>query len=56
MDQEDLVIVSGISQQSPKGDGIGDAAQVDEEHSGDGLNMEAIIDITAIPRNLPFNV
>lgn len=52
----DLVIVSSIPKQSSKGDGIGDAAQVDEEHSRNGLDMEAVIDIATIPRDLPFDV
>lgn len=52
----DLVIVSSIPEQSSKGDGIGDAAQVDEEHSRNGLDMEAVIDIATIPRDLPFDV
>lgn len=51
-----LVIVSSIPKQSSKGDGIGDAAQVDEEHSRNGLDMEAVIDIATIPRDLPFDV
>lgn len=51
-----LVIISCIPKQSSKRDGIGDAAQVDEKHSRNGLNMEAVINITAIPRNLPFDV
>ena len=51
-----LVIVGSIAQQSSKGDGVGDAAQVDEEHSRDGLDMEAIVDITTIKRHLPFDV
>lgn len=53
---ENLVIVSGVPQESSKGDGIGDAAQVDEEHSRDGLDMEAVIDIATIPRDLPLDV
>lgn len=52
----DLVIVGSIPQQSSEGDGIGDAAQVDEEHSRDGLDMEAVVDITTIPRDLPLDV
>lgn len=51
-----LVIVSGVSQQTSKSDGIGYAPKVDEEHSRDGLDMEAIIDITTVPRDLPFDV
>ncbi|TNN77653.1 hypothetical protein EYF80_012243 [Liparis tanakae] len=34
-----LVVVGGVSQQTTEGDGVGDAAQVDEEHCGDGLNL-----------------
>ena len=56
LDYENLVIVCSIPKQASKGDGICDAAKVDEEHSRDGLNMEAIIDITAKPWDLPFNV
>lgn len=53
---EDLVIVSRIPKQSSKGDGIGDAPQVDEQHGRDRLDMEAVIDIATIPRDFPFDV
>lgn len=53
---EDLVVVGGISQQPPEGDGVGDAAQVDEEHRRDGLDMEAVIDVAAVKWNLPLDV
>lgn len=53
---EDLVIVGSIPEESSKGDRIGDAAQVDEEHSRDGLDMEAVVDVATIPRDLPFDV
>lgn len=53
---EDLVIVSSISQQSTKGDGIGDATQVNEENSRDGLDMEAVVNVTTVKRNLAFDV
>lgn len=56
VDYTNLVIVSSISQQSSKCDGISDAAQVDEKHSRDGLDMEAIVDIAAVPWDLPLNV
>ena len=52
----DLVIVGSIPQQPSEGDGVGDAAQVDEEHSRDGLDMEAVVDIATIPRDLPLEV
>lgn len=42
----DLVVVSCISKQTSKCDGIGDAAQVDEEHGRDGLDVETLIKIT----------
>lgn len=41
-----LVVVSRVSQQASEGDGVGNAAQVDEKHSGDGLNVETFIEIT----------
>lgn len=52
----DLVVVSCISEQTSKCDGIGYAAQVDEEHSRDGLDMEPIIYVTAVPGDLPLDV
>lgn len=42
----DLVVICGISQKSSKGDGISDAAQIDEEHGGDGLNVKTLVDVT----------
>lgn len=41
-----LVVVSCVSQQASKGDSVGNAAQVDEKHSGDRLNVETFIEIT----------
>lgn len=52
----DLVVVSCISEQTSKCDGIGDAAQVDEEHSRDGLDMETIIYVATVPGGLPLDV
>ena len=51
-----LVVVSGVSQQATEGDGVGDAAQVDEKHSGDGLNVETLIEITRHPWQFPLYV
>lgn len=51
-----LVIVSSVSQQATESDGIGDAPQVDEEHSGDGLNVETLVEITRQPRQFPLYV
>lgn len=45
-----LVIVGSVSQQATEGDGIGDASQVNEEHGGDGLNVETLVEITRQPR------
>lgn len=41
-----LVVFCCISQKATKGDGIRDAAQIDEEHSWDGLNVETLVEIT----------
>lgn len=51
-----LVVVSGVSQQPSEGDGVSDAPQVDEEHGGDGLDVEALIEVTGEPGQLPLNV
>ena len=42
-----LVVIRGVPQQPSESDGVGDAAQVDEEHSGDGLDVEAVVQIAA---------
>ncbi|TNN43015.1 hypothetical protein EYF80_046786 [Liparis tanakae] len=52
----DLVVVGGVPQQTPEGDGVGDAAQVDEEHGRDALDVEPVVDVAAEPRNLPLDV
>lgn len=44
--KNDLVVICSVSQKSSKGDGVSDAAQIDEEHSGDGLNVNTLIDVT----------
>lgn len=41
-----LIIVSGIPQKPTKGDCVGDTAEVDEQDGRDGLNVEAIVEIT----------
>ena len=51
-----LVVVGGVSQQASEGDGVGDAAQVDEEHRRDGLDVETSVEVTAEPRRLPLDV
>lgn len=51
-----LVIVSSVSQQAAESDGVSDAPQVDEEHSRDGLNVEALVEITRQPRQFPLYV
>lgn len=40
-----LVVVGSVSQQAAEGDGVGDASQVDEEHGGDGLDVETFVEI-----------
>jgi len=49
-----LVIVSSVSEEATKGDGVGDAAQVDEEHSRDRLNVEPLVEITWQPWQFPL--
>lgn len=51
-----LVVVCSISKEATKGDGIGDATQVDEEHSWDGLDVEPLIEITWQPWQFPLYV
>lgn len=51
-----LVVVGGVSQQASEGDGVGDAAQVDEEHGRDGLDVEALVEIAGNPGQLPLYV
>lgn len=51
-----LVVVCRVAQQASKGDGICDAAQVDEEHSRDRLDVESLIKITGQPRQFPLYV
>lgn len=41
-----LVVVRSISQQASKGDGVGNAAQIDKEHGRDGLKVETLVEIT----------
>lgn len=41
-----LIVVSGVPQKPSKGDRVGDAAEVDEQDGRDGLNVEAIIEVT----------
>lgn len=51
-----LVVVSCVPQQSSKGDCIGDAAQVNEEHRRDGLDVEAFIEVTEKPGHFTLDV
>lgn len=51
-----LVVVCCITQQASEGDGIGNAAQVDEEHSRDRLDVETLIKITRQPWQFPLYV
>lgn len=51
-----LVIVSGVPQKPTKGDRVGDAAEVDEQDGRDGLNVEAVTEITWEPRQLPLDI
>lgn len=51
-----LIVVCGVPQESPKGDGVGDAAEVDKQDGRDGLNVEAIIEVTWEPRQFPFDI
>lgn len=51
-----LVIVRGIAQEPSEGDGVGDAAEVDEENGGDGLDVEAIVEVAEEPGQLPLDV
>ena len=51
-----LVIVGGIPQKPSKGNRVGDAAQVDEEDGRDGLDVEAIVEVTEEPGQLPLDI
>ncbi len=51
-----LVVVGCVPQQSSEGDGISDAAQVNEEHRRDGLDVEAIIEVTESPGRFTLDV
>ena len=51
-----LIIVSGISQKPTKGDRVGDAAEVDEQDGRDGLNVEAVVEVTGEPGQLPLDI
>lgn len=51
-----LIIVSGIAQEPSEGDGVGDAAEVDEEDGGDGLDVEAVVEVTEEPGQLPLDI
>lgn len=51
-----LVVVCGVSEETTKGDGISDAAQIDEEHSGDGLDVESLVEIAGQERKFPLYV
>ena len=51
-----LVVVSRISQEPTKGDCVGDAAQVDEEHSRNGLDVKAVQEVTEYPGRLTLDV
>lgn len=51
-----LVIVRGIPQKPTEGDGVGDTAQVDEQNCRDGLDVEAVIEVTWEPGQLPLDV
>ena len=51
-----LIIISGIPQKPTKGDCVGDAAEVDEQDGGDGLNVEAIIKVAWEPGQLPLDI
>lgn len=44
-----LIIVGGITQKPTKGDRIGDTAEVDEQNGRDGLDVEAIVEVTQEP-------
>lgn len=51
-----LVVVGRVPQQSSKGDCIGDAAQVNEEHRRDRLDVEALVEVTEQPGHFTFDV
>lgn len=51
-----LIIVSGIPQKPTKGDCVGDAAEVDEQDGRDGLDVEAIVEVTWEPGQLPLDI
>lgn len=51
-----LIIVCGIPQKPTKGDGVGDTAEVDEQNSRDGLDVEAVIEVTWEPGQLPLDI
>lgn len=51
-----LIIVCGIPQKPTEGDSIGDTAEVDEQDSRDGLDVEAIIEVTWEPGQLPLYI
>lgn len=51
-----MVVVRGVPQQSSKGDGIGDAAQVNEEHCRDRLDVEAVVEVTETPGHFTLDV
>lgn len=51
-----LVVVGGVPQQSSKGDRIGDAAQVNEEHRRDRLDVEALVEVTEQPGHFTLDV
>lgn len=51
-----LIVVRGIPQQPPEGDGVGDAAQVDEEDGRDGLDVNPIVEIAGEPVQLALQI
>lgn len=52
----DLVVICGVAQEASEGDGVGDATQVDKEHGGDGLDVEALVEVAGDPGQLALDV
>lgn len=51
-----LHVVRSVAEQASKSDGIGDRAQIDEQNSGQGLDMQRVAEVAGKKRQLPLDV
>ena len=49
-------ILGRVAQEAAEGDEGGEASEVDEDHGGDALQRERVLEVGPVPRHLPLDV